>query len=114
LNYESWLVITQASLFKSEVERIRQEVENSSIEQFINDPVRARMQTHANEAVEVLAEELNNHEKEDGASANTRLSAANSILDRIGYGRKDKDEMPSIIINLSTEKVSKLQEILPV
>ncbi len=111
LNYDSWLVITQAALFRSEVERIKQEIENEFIDQHINDPVRARLQSKSVEAVEVLGEELGNHEKEEGATANTRISAANSILDRVGYGRKDKDELPSIVINISSEKASKLEAL---
>lgn len=113
LNLDSWRVITQASLFKSEVERIRQQIENEAIDQHINDPVRARLQMKANDAVEVLGDELHNMDKETGGSAPSRISAANSILDRLGYGRRDKDEMPNITINISQDKASKLQELIP-
>jgi len=110
LNYESWRQTVNQPLFKEEVKRIQSEIENRMIEDAVTDPVVARLKMSAVKASELLVAELSNHEREDGASATSRIKAATEILNRAGYSDNQQVEGQNIIfLELSPEKLSALQ-----
>ena len=53
--------------------------------------------------------EIENLDIETGGTAGTRIKAAESILDRTGYGKKQDEEIGRILmINLSEEKAAQV------
>lgn len=103
LNFGTWNNVACGELFKSEVARMQQEIEDAVIDDVITDPVAKRLKTASTRAAEVLVEELDNHEKEDGASSSTRQNAATAILDRTGYTKKEVTPQSVVVLNLSPD-----------
>jgi len=107
LNYSSWLQITQAPLFREEVKRIELEIENRLVEESVTDRNILRMKLASTRAVARLEAEMDNIDADSGASAATRIKAATSILDRVGYSGKE-DTGPSqnvVVFEFSKEKL---------
>ena len=101
LNYDSWKQIVGQELFQEELRRISVEVEDKFIEGLPEDPVFLKLRLAADKAANRLGEEVDNFEL---GTADSRIRAANSILDRIGYYKKDTPQVPSIQIIVSSEK----------
>jgi hypothetical protein len=100
LVYESWTQITTSSLFRSEIARIQREIENDVIDHHVNDPVRLRLQNAGIAAADRMISEIDNFD--DGKAA-TRISAAVSTLEILGYKKQEQKNV--IVLNLSAAKL---------
>jgi len=110
LSLESWRQIVSEPLFKQEVKRVEGELEEKMLENAVSDPVVAKMKMSALQAVSVLVSEMNNQEKEMGASSATRIRAADSLLDRVGYNTPSVQNGSNIIfLEMSTAKLDALR-----
>lgn len=100
LNISTWRQITTCALFLQEVERVGREIENEDIDDFVRDPVRLKLKNARFQAASRLVEEIDNFDKENtGASANTRLIAAKTVLEASG-DLKAQETGPTVVINL--------------
>lgn len=109
LNLDTWRQVTSTPLFKHEQERIMEELEDRVLEDAVKDPVLAKLKTSALKAVERLISEIDNGDKESGASATSRIKAAESILDRCGYNHREKETgVSAIFIPLSQDKLDSI------
>ena len=85
------------------------------LEEEQSDPVLAMIKSVAPKAVNVIIRELNDYEKDNGATAATRIRAAESILDRAGYnGKQEEAKGSSILLNLSSEQLKALINPQPI
>ena len=110
LNLASWRQIVCEPLFKQEVARIGRELEDRLLDSAVSDPILAKMKMNAMKAVEVLVQEMENVEKEMGGTAATRIKAADSLLDRVGYNTPQLQANQNIIfLEMSSEKLSALK-----
>lgn len=106
LNLSSWRQIVTSPLFKHEVERVSSELEDRILEDAAKDPVMAQLKAGTLTAVKTLLHEAENHNPEEGASAGTRIRAAESILDRCGYNYKPEAPQSNVIfVSLGSEKL---------
>ena len=107
LNLDTWRQVTSTPLFKHEQERIMEELEDRVLEDAVKDPVLAKLKTAALRSVERLISEVDN--AEEGASATSRIKAAESILDRCGYNHREKETgVSAIFIPLSQDKLDSI------
>ena len=114
LNYSSWGAIVSSELFKFEVKRLQQEIEDQIIDNHVNDPVRARLAAASHSAAERLIEEVNNFDPDSGAKSATRISAATTLLEINGYKKQEQKNV--IVLNLSESKlnsISGLEQLQP-
>jgi hypothetical protein len=98
LPYDHWKTATDTLIFRKEYERISLELEKRFLEDATEDPVVARLRLASSKAASRLSEEVDNFDPESGASAATRIRAADSILDRIGYTKKQEQSAPPALI----------------
>ena len=106
LNYDTWKVISNQPLFKEAIRMIQVERENALIDESLGDPVLLKLKAEALKSVSRLVEERDLFEKELGASSATRLSSAKALLEFAGYKEDRKDLSPTIILNLTQDKIS--------
>jgi hypothetical protein len=84
-----------------------EELEDRVLEDAVKDPVLAKLKTAALRSVERLISEVDN--AEEGASATSRIKAAESILDRCGYNHREKETgVSAIFIPLSQDKLDSI------
>lgn len=78
------------------------------MEESISDPVLLKLKSAAGRAVNRLVSEIDGVGEDSNPS--TRLKAATSVLDRLGYGeKKDDSNAPNIIfVSLSSGKLSSI------
>jgi hypothetical protein len=112
LNYDTWTQTCRAPLFKAEVASIQDELTDRMIDETIKDPSVARLKTLSAKAITALESELENHNREDGATAASRIKAADSILDRAGYIGKTEQLAPSVVIEISAGKMEFVEKAL--
>lgn len=106
LNYGSWQQIVATPLFKHEINRVAQEIEERAIEAAVTDPVLLRIKSATLNAVNRLVNEVDNIDPESGASATSRIRAAESILDRCGYSTmKDDKPIGAVFIPVTQDKL---------
>ena len=112
LNYSSWVAITNTTLFKAELEKVVREIEEREIETASTDPVRLKLMAAGEKAATRLVAEMDNMSAD--ASASTRIKAAESILDRLGYSQRQEESRPqqTIVLNVSASKLQLLQNIV--
>lgn len=111
LNLESVKRVAGDELFKAEVRRVEAELEERILEDAASDPVVAELKMAGKIAAARLVQEVENFDKESGGSAATRIKAAESILDRIGYSQPVSSNGPSLIfVELSPEKLAAVQK----
>lgn len=111
LNITSWRQITTSPLFREEIKRIRNQIEDAIVDDHVDDPARLRLINSRNRAAEVLREELDNHEREaEGATAATRIKAANSILEATGDKDQGQDKGNVVILNLAESVLNKAMD----
>ena len=107
LDEEQWQTIVTGELFRAEVRRVQGEIEDAIIEKSMDDPLMVEMRNCAKRAVIRLGTEIDNEEKELGATSTSRISAATNILDRLGYhARKEGIQQNVVVINMSQEKLA--------
>ena len=100
--------VLKTPLFLAEVDRIVDEIEENELSEESRDGTFIKLRASSRGAAERLAIEVDN--EDEGASASTRISAANSILDRAGYRAKETSDTPSVIfLEFSPEKLSALR-----
>jgi hypothetical protein len=104
LNHSTWVQVVSTPLFKHEQQRIESELEDRLIDDEVKDPVLAKLKMATVKAVTRLVEEIDNCQ--EGASASTRIKAAESILDRCGYSHKEKETtMNTVFVPIQQEKI---------
>ena len=109
LKYETWRQIEKAPLFIEEVKRIQEKREEELLDKAEEDPIYLKLKLATNRAASMLVSEIENLDSETGGTAGTRIKAAESILDRTGYGKKQDEEIGRILmINLSEEKAAQV------
>lgn len=102
LNKATWSQITNCELFLQEVQRIQAQVEDEEIDDFVRDPVRLKLRTARMVAANRLVEEVDNFDKEEtGATSQSRLTAAKTILEVNGDLKSHEDKAPTLIIQLA-------------
>ena len=112
LNINSWYKITTCELFKEEVKNLAEKIDAEIIEQAAEDPIRRKLELASRTAVEVLEQEMVNHDRDyDGASSATRLKAADSILNRAGYGSDKEEKSNVVVLNLNAEHLKSVMAI---
>lgn len=109
LNYSSWQQITSSELFKLEVKRLVEEIEDEVIDNHVNDPVLARLKVASYKAADRLASEVDNFEEETGAKAATRITASQAILKITGYEKMEAKNV--IVLNLSENKLNSILDV---
>jgi len=100
LNYKSWQQTVRGDLFKAKVAELVEEIETNLVESVTEDPVLLKLKAAAGSAVDVLVTEMENVDEDTGASAATRISAADKLLKKAGYD-SGMEEDKSAIINIS-------------
>ncbi len=105
LSYEQYKRIANSDLFKVEQAKLTDQLREEAMEAASADPVLRTMREAGQKAAKLLVDEVGNFDVEGGASPSTRIKAAESILDRIGYTGKaketDKTAAPVIVISAS-------------
>ena len=101
--------VARGDLFQENVRRFQAEIDQEIIQDAVSDPVLAKLRALSYRAVGTLAEEMESFDKENGASAATRISASKEVLNRAGYAGKSEGEGVSKVILLLSE--SKLDAI---
>lgn len=104
-----WQRIAQGELFKNEVLRMQRAIESEMIDEVVTDPVFKRLQAAAVGAVDTLVSETGNYDRESGGTGSSRIAAANSILEKLGYKGKEENKQVAIQINISSGEVPALQ-----
>jgi len=105
LNKTTWSRTISEPIFQEELSRVQTELEDRILDDGVKDPVYAALKMGATKAVATLRAELENTNPEEGASASTRIKAANSILDRVGYNSARQQAAVNITFQLSREKL---------
>ena len=102
LNLTSWKQITTAPLFIEAKNRIHVELEDSHIDEHINDPVQMQLKMARRKATDRIIEEVDNFDKEnEGATSSTRLKAAEDILHMTGDFKEEGQRGAAVVINLA-------------
>jgi hypothetical protein len=110
LSYSTWANIATQPLFKHKVEQLTQELLNADKEDFIEDPVRRRIQDSRLKATERIIDEIDGTDPELGQSANTRLRAAHNILELSGDLVKEEiSRSPQLVINISKSVLEEVE-----
>ncbi len=105
LNKATWARTVSEPIFREELSRIQMELEDRILDDGVKDPVYAALKIGAAKSVQTLLAEQANMNPEEGASASTRIKAANSILDRVGYNSAPQQAAVNITFQLSREKL---------
>ena len=105
LNHASWSRTISEPIFQEELRRVEAELEDRVLDDASSDPTLVQLKNLTRKAVETLSVELENTDVEQGASASTRIKAANSILDRAGYSSLPTTPTVNISFQLSKEKL---------
>ena len=116
LSYSTWSNITCTPLFRAEIDRLQKDLDERMLEEIAEDPVFQQLKISALKAARTLDAEVDNFDKEGGASPGTRVMAARTILDASGYGKaKDNVKTPSItvVIGDTLSRVMKSANIEP-
>jgi len=111
LKLNTWRRIVRDSLFQQEVKRLEKEREDLELEASLTDPIIAQMKMNALRAVNRLIGEVDNFEEDLGANASTRIKAANSILDKLGYNKSIVGSGSTLLIQeLSRDKLDAVEK----
>lgn len=114
LKHETWLGITQAPLFKEAVERIELEIQAAEIDDHINDRTLAKIKQERYNSVTRIVAERDNMDKEFlGATAATRIRAAEDMLKLSGDMDKEPDTKNVIILNLAKSTLDDIESTKP-
>ena len=108
LNYRTWQEIVREPLFATEVKRLQEKIEDRIIEDVANDPILAELNMGTLESAKQLRAEVTFDG--EGSSSATRIRAANSLLDKCGYGVKNKDEKPTQVNVILSDRMAKAIE----
>jgi len=103
LSLLSWRQTVSQPLFKNAVADFQREIVDEEIEKHVNDPVRERILGARLSSVDTLITERDSVETEYGASAATRIKAAEKILELAGDFKKEEEKTNVVIIKLSRE-----------
>jgi hypothetical protein len=108
LDIEAWRRMTNSKMFKIEVARLADAIEEQLIQEAGEDPAFQKLRAARLAAADTLIEETRNYDPESGASAATRISASKDVLDRAGITKKQEANAPAIVINISGGKAELL------
>ena len=109
LNLDTWQQVTSSALFKQQLEQLHNSADDDVIEEVKNDPVLLTLKLKAKQAAERLIAEMSN--MEDSANSMSRIKAANSILDRLGYNSQPVTNQPqAIVITLTSEQADAIKK----
>lgn len=107
LNYQSWVQLTNTSLFKAELSRLTDEIQERMIDDFVQSPALAKLTKLQDKAIDVHSANMENTEEPSVAQR-----AAESVLDRIGITRKQAASgNVNVQINISPGKLELLKTI---
>ena len=102
LNPTSWRVIVSSPMFQTLLTEVNQEIDERVAEEAVGDPTLATLRVNSLKAAQTLAGLV-----DKGDSDSVKIKAADSILDRTGYGREHEKPAPSVIfLELSAEKLA--------
>lgn len=108
LNLATWKQIVSSPLFKQEIARVQEKLEDRLVEDSVSDPVLMKLKMAASKAADRLVAEMDMVGEDSNSSS--RIKAATSILDRLGYGdKKEESKEPNIMfVSLSAEKLASI------
>ena len=103
--------VAEGQTFCKAVSRIQDEIDAVLVQEEAGDPIRAKMKALAMRSVDRLGIEIESPDDEDStASAATRIKAASTILQMIGYGKQEQQTNLAVIM-LSPDKLSSLRSV---
>ena len=113
LPLESVQRVVRGDLFKAELGRCQERIEQEMVEHAATDPVLLKLKALSGKAVDALGDEVDNFDPKCGASSASRISASKAILDRAGYAQKREDEKAAqvIILSLSEAKLNAVKRV---
>jgi len=103
LDTTNWKRIANSTLFKTEVKRIGDKLEQQEIEAYHENPAMQKLKAAQIRAVDTLTIELDNYDKDSGASAMSRIKSANSVIEKSGLVQVEQTA-PVTIIQISSNK----------
>ena len=104
--------VCRGELFKVEIAKIQESIDQEIINKAAEDPVLAKLQGLSYRAVGVLGDEMDNYDQEAGGTATTRISASKAVLDKAGYsGKGGEGESKVIILSLSEAKLAAVKKV---
>lgn len=108
LSLSAWKQIVGTPLFKQEIARIQEKLEDRLVEDSVSDPVLLKLKVAAGKAADRLVSELDSVGEDSNSSS--RIKAATSILDRLGYGDKKEEKKTDsmIFVALSSSKLASI------
>ena len=89
LSVQRWQVIVGEPIFKDILRVVQESMEDKLADEVGNDPILIQMKMAGGAAVKRMVAEIDNLDPNEGASSVSRLKAAEGILSRIGYYKKD-------------------------
>lgn len=110
LDYSYWSKLTNTTMFKNELKRIMDEMDEEAVKKSAEDPVIAKLKKLRDKVADRLEYELDN-DAEDASPA-SRLRASENVLKVLGYF-KDSEISPSqnvIHVSIGAEKLRRLQD----
>jgi hypothetical protein len=110
LNLSYWKQIVSSPLMKDEVDRISTEVSDKFTDKVAEDKVYQIFKQNEEKAAEVLTREVSNYnENAESRDRQVSINASESLLDRLGYGRKPTpQESTTIFVQVSKSKLDSL------
>ena len=99
LNLGSWYNTVCGELFKLEVKRFEQEIENAVVDEVSSEVVMNKLKALGAKAVGTLSSVMENIEQPASA-----VSAAKVVLESLGY-RKKEEPQKQVVINISGGKL---------
>lgn len=99
-----WSSVVGQPLFQQEVARIQQELEQRMLDDASSDPIMLELRQGAQRAASRLVKEIDNAGEDSNASS--RIKAATTLLDRLGYTSKKDDQAQQVVfVSLTQDKV---------
>lgn len=95
LEYGRWKAVVEQALFQQEVARIQAELEQRMLDDTSSDPIMLELRQGARKAAARLVKEVDMTGED--ANAGSRIKAAVSLLDRLGYTAKREDQQASVV-----------------
>lgn len=106
LSLENIAKIARGNLVKRRVRELGEEIDTQLVQEAAESPVRQYLAGKGLAAAQLLHSEMNNYNKEEeGATAATRLKAAEKVLELGGHSSPAQDAGSGAVIMISTEKV---------
>jgi hypothetical protein len=113
LTVENVAKIARGNLVQKRVREVTKELDARVIEEAAADPTMLFIRNKSMKAAARLAHEVDNMDREDeGATASTRLKAAETLLSIGGYRAKEEDRSGGVVIMISGDKINLGRDII--